>query len=65
MSKEKTLIPYIPQTDATCPHKSKLVDDIVKKARLNERIKEEEDTRRRLHKLRLQNAVKTIKTNSK
>jgi len=62
MSKDKTLIPYIPQTDAVCPHKSKLVDAIVKKVRSEQRLKEDEERRRKLHKLCLQNAVKTVKT---
>lgn len=57
MSKEKIIVPFIPQTDAVCPFKAKVIDDIVEKIRAKEAL--EDKAKRSLQLKKLQ--VKTDK----
>lgn len=51
-------IPFVPQTDAVCPYKSKIIDEIVARIRAKEAIEDKAKRSLQIKKL-------TVKTNSK
>jgi hypothetical protein len=56
--------PFVPPTDAVCPFKSKVIDEIVAKLRAQDALKELEERKIKLAKLYLQSNKTQVKTDS-